>query len=388
MVVLFDGFRASFPANRVQRCVPFGNRCGDMGFSSELGLSASAPKPTPVTLSPDVETAHARLWRGTRVLITGATGIVGSWLCEALLARDAIVVAFVLDHDPVSRLFAESIDRRCHVVHGDLRSFADCMRAINSYEVQVVFHLGAQTIVGTALRDPLECFESNIRGTYNLLEAARRLSSIVKTVVVASSDKAYGDSPVLPYTEDMPLNGRHPYDVSKSCTDLLSLTYAHTYALPVTVARCGNIYGGGDLNWSRIVPGTIRSLLAGEAPVIRSDGGPIRDYIYVKDAVEAYIRLAEAGDREGVAGCAFNFSPQSRHTVFEIVEAIGNAVGIHRAARVLSTAELEIRDQTLDATRARERLGWTAAWSLDEGLSETVDWYRAHLSSKERALPC
>ena len=186
-----------------------------------------------------------------------------------------------------------------------------------------MFHLGAQTIVGTALRDPLECFESNIRGTYNLLEAARRLAPLVKAFVVASSDKAYGDSPVLPYTEDMPLNGKHPYDVSKSCTDLLSTTYHHTYGLPVTIARCGNIYGGGDLNWSRIVPGTIRSLLRGERPVLRSDGGPMRDYIYVKDVVDAYIALAEASDRPDVVGEAFNFSPQSRCTVREIVDAIG-----------------------------------------------------------------
>ena len=298
------------------------------------------------------------------------------------------MVALVLDPDPLSRFYRESIDRRCHIVHGDLRSFDDCMRAINSYEAQIVFHLGAQTIVGTALRDPLECFESNIRGTYNLLEAARRLTSIVKTVVIASSDKAYGDSPILPYTEDMALSGRHPYDVSKSCTDLVSLAYAHTYDLPVTVARCGNIYGGGDLNWSRIVPGTIRSLLAGEAPVLRSDGGPIRDYIYVKDVVAAYLCLAEEIEREGVAGYAFNFSPQSRYTVFDIVAAIGRAVGIDRAPKVLATAEMEIRDQTLDATRARERLGWTAAWSLEDGLRETAAWYRAYLSEGREVSAC
>ena len=330
-----------------------------------------------------------RPWTGRRTLVTGATGIVGSWLCEALAGRGAEVTALVLDDDPASRFYTDGVARSCRIVRGDLRSFDDCMRALNSYENEIVFHLGAQTIVGTALRDPLECFESNVRGTYNLLEAARRLPSLVRGVVVASSDKAYGDSPVLPYTEDMPVNGKHPYDVSKSCTDLLSLSYAHTYGLPVTVARCGNIYGGGDLNWSRIVPGTIRSLFAGESPVLRSDGGPIRDYIYVEDVVEAYIRLGEEIERDDVAGSAFNFSPQSRATVLEIVEAIGRATGIAREPTILATARMEIRDQTLDATRARERLGWTARFSLDEGLRRTVAWYRDYLSARGKiAVPC
>jgi CDP-glucose 4,6-dehydratase len=252
---------------------------------------------------------------------------------------------------------------------------------INAHECEVVFHLGAQTVVGAALRDPLECFESNVRGTYNLLEAARRLQPLVTAFIVASSDKAYGDSAVLPYTEDMPLAGRHPYDVSKSCTDLLAAAYHHTYSLPVTIARCGNIYGGGDLNWSRIVPGTIRSLVREERPVLRSDGGPVRDYIYVKDVVDAYIALAEASGRPDVAGEAFNFSPQSRATVREIVAAIGQVMQVDPNPIVLNTAAMEIRAQTLDASKARERLGWRAAWSLDDGLRETVAWYREHLTA-------
>ena len=324
-------------------------------------------------------------WDGRRALVTGATGIVGSWLCEELVRRGASVVAFVLDDDPQSRFYTAGIYRACSVVRGNLTSVEDCTRAINLHDCDIVFHLGAQTIVGTALRDPLECFESNIRGTYNLLEAARRLQPLVTAFVVASSDKAYGDSAVLPYTEDLPLNGKHPYDVSKSCTDLLSTTYHHTYGLPVTIARCGNIYGGGDLNWSRIVPGTIRSLLRGERPVLRSDGGPVRDYIYVKDVVDAYLALAEATDRPDVAGEAFNFSPQSRSTVREIVDAIGRVMHVEPNPVVLNSAAMEIRDQTLDATKARERLGWRAGWALDDGLRETVAWYRAHLGTPVEA---
>ena len=320
-------------------------------------------------------------WRYRCALVTGATGIVGSWLCEALLSRGATVVAMVLDDDPQSRFYGEGIDRSCRIVRGNLARIEDCTRAINLYEADIVFHLGAQTIVGTALRDPLECFESNVRGTYNLLEAARRLAPLVQAFVVASSDKAYGDSDILPYTEDMPLNGRHPYDVSKSCTDLLAQAYAYTYDLPVTIARCGNIYGGGDLNWSRIVPGTIRSLLAKERPILRSDGGPIRDYIYVKDVVDAYIALAEATPREGVAGNAFNFSPGSRWTVMEIVEAIARVMGVEANPRILATATMEIRDQTLDATKAHSELGWNPHWKLDDGLRETVAWYRNYLAS-------
>ncbi len=320
-------------------------------------------------------------WGGRRVLVTGATGIVGSWLSEALAERGASVVALVLDDDPQSRFYSAGISRSCVVVRGNLADIADCARAINSYECEVVFHLGAQTIVGTALRDPLECFESNVRGTYNLLEASRRLQPLVKAFVVASTDKAYGDAAALPYTEDMPLVGKHPYDVSKSCADLLSAAYHHTYGLPITIARCGNIYGGGDLNWSRIVPGTIRSLLRGERPVLRSDGAPVRDYLYVRDAVDAYIALAEATDRADVAGEAFNFGAQSRATALDMVAAIGHVMQVDPDPVVLNAATMEIRDQTLDAGKARALLGWRAAWDLDDGLRETVAWYRAHLTA-------
>jgi len=319
-------------------------------------------------------------WKERSALVTGATGIVGSWLCEALLERGARVTALVLDDDPQSRFYSEGIYQRCSIVRGNLAAFTDCMHAVNAHEADVVFHLGAQTIVGAALRDPLECFESNIRGTYNLLEAARRLPGLASRIVIASSDKAYGESDVLPYTEEMPLQGRHPYDVSKSCTDLLSHTYANTYDMCVTVARCGNIFGAGDLNWSRIVPGTIRSLHLGERPILRSNGAMIRDYIYVRDVISAYILLAERCTEDGVRGEAFNFSTGNKNTVLEIVEAIGKTMATAVDPVIENSARMEIINQTLDSTKARKRLAWSSQWDLDRGLQETVAWYRAFLS--------
>jgi CDP-glucose 4,6-dehydratase len=324
-------------------------------------------------------------WRGRRVLVTGATGIVGSWLCAELVRRGAHVVAFVLDDDPLTMFYSEGTARRCAIVRGNLQRYEDCARAINGREVEVVFHLGAQTLVGAAVRDPLETFESNVRGTYNLLEAARRAEGLVKAVVVASSDKAYGDSPDLPYLEDMPLAGRHPYDVSKSCTDLLASCYFTTYGLPVTIARCGNIFGGGDLNWSRIVPGTIRSLVLGERPVLRSDGTNVRDYIYVKDIVAAYLALAENAERPGVMGEAFNFSLESGLSVIEIVRTIAELMDAPFDPDIRADARHEIKDQTLSAVKAHTVLGWRPAWTIKRGLQETIDWYCAHLAETRPA---
>ncbi|HEX2864022.1 MAG TPA: NAD-dependent epimerase/dehydratase family protein, partial [Deinococcales bacterium] len=260
--------------------------------------------------------------RGHRVLVTGATGLVGSWVARRLMAQGAQVVAFVRDADPQSEFIRSGDIHRTTVVQGALEDYASLERAVNEHEVDTVLHFGAQTIVGTALRSPLPTFEANIRGTYHLLEACRAHADLVRRVVVASSDKAYGTSDVLPYTEAMPLRGRHPYDVSKSCADLLALAYAETYGLPVAVARCGNIYGGGDLNWSRIVPGTIRSALRGERPVLRSDGRGVRDYVYAADIADAYLLLAERAADEGVRGEAFNFSPQGRVDALTLARTI------------------------------------------------------------------
>lgn len=319
-------------------------------------------------------------WSESRVAVTGATGIVGSWLCRRLIKAGAKLTVLIRDSDSQSEFFRAKLDRHCSIVNGTLDDGISVRRLINGSECDTVFHLGAQTIVGAALRDPLETFESNIRGTYFLLDAIRTIGSTVKATVVASSDKAYGDSPILPYTENMPLNGRHPYDVSKSCTDLLALTYAHTYGMPIVVARCGNIYGGGDLNWSRIVPGTIRSILARETVVLRSNGAPIRDYVFVEDIVDAYLACAESADKDGVRGEAFNFSPETRVSVREIVGAIGQTMGVRVEPIVMDEAVSEIIDQTLDSRKARDRLSWLPAFSLEDGLRRTIPWYKTYLA--------
>jgi len=317
---------------------------------------------------------------GRNVLVTGATGLVGSWLVRRLLKDDARVTALIRDWEPESDLIQSGLVNRCRVVTGRLEDVNDVERALAEHEIDAVFHLGAQTQVTTALRSPLGTFESNIRGTYNLLEACRRLSPQVRTVVIASSDKAYGDADELPYTESMPLKGRHPYDVSKSCTDLITHCYAHTYGVPVAIARCGNIYGGGDLNWARIVPGVIRWAFRGERPILRSDGTFLRDYLYVEDVVEAYLVLGEKLGEPGVVGEAFNFGPERPLTVLEITREILRLLSRTDLEPIIrNEAKAEIRDQYLYSAKARERLGWTPRWSLDDGLTATIAWYRRFL---------
>jgi CDP-glucose 4,6-dehydratase len=321
-------------------------------------------------------------WGGRSVLVTGATGLVGSALVPRLIASGARVTAFVRDWDPQSELIRSGTVASCRVVSGRLESADDVERAIVEQEVDTVFHLGAQTLVETGLRSPLATFESNIRGSYNLFEACRRQRDLVRRIVVASSDKAYGELEGEAYTEEMPPLGRHPYDVSKSCTDLLGRCYAETYSLPLAIARCGNLFGPGDLNWSRIVPGTIRSALTGTAPVIRSDGKFRRDYLHVADAVSAYVLLAERLESPEVTGEAFNFGPARSSTVLEVAEAILRATNRTDLVPVVQNrAKAEIRNQHLDSTKARRVLGWEPARTLEQGLDETIPWYRAHLSA-------
>lgn len=322
-------------------------------------------------------------WSGRRVFVTGATGIIGSWLVKELVARSATVAALVIDADPQTELYRSGDVERVHVVNGRLEDFATVERAIVGFGIDTVLHLGAQAIVEAAQAAPLATLETNVRGTWNVLEVCRQQSDLVKSIVVASSDKAYGKQEELPYREEMALRPTNPYEVSKGCADLIAQSYHSAYGLPVAIARCGNVYGGGDLNWSRIVPGTIRSLYRGELPVLRSDGNYIRDYIYVKDAVAAYLALAEALD--AVSGQAFNFSTESRVPVVEIVERICRLMDAqHVKPVILNTARGEIRNQYLSAAKAARLLHWEALYSLDEGLRETIDWYKQYFLTGER----
>lgn len=302
--------------------------------------------------------------------------MVGSWLTRALVEAGSYVVALVPDWDPQSELLRSGTINSVNVVNGRLEDYEAVERSINGHEVDTVFHLGAQTIVGTADRSPRATFRSNIEGTWNVLDACRLMGGMVERIVVASSDKAYGEQE-LPYVESMPLEGRHPYEVSKSCTDLLTTSYAVTYGLPAAIARCGNIYGGGDLNWSRIIPGTFRSILEGKQPVLRSDGTFVRDYLHVNDVVGAYIALAENVHRNDVVGRGFNFSDESPLSVMQIYTACCEAAGKPGLAPlILNKAQGEIKDQYLDATLARSALNWSAEVKLEDGLSKTFSWYR------------
>jgi len=318
-------------------------------------------------------------WINKNILITGCTGFLGSWLTKILLDKGANITGLVRDWVPESNLIIQDSISKINVVKGDVEDYFLLERILNEYEIEVVFHLAAQAIVGTANRNPKATFETNIRGTWNLLEACRR-SSTVKKTIIASSDKAYGEHSALPYTEELPLRGSHPYDVSKSCADLIASTYYSTYKLPVCISRCGNFYGGGDLNFNRIIPGTIQSVLKNERPIIRSDGKFIRDYLYVIDVVDAYLLLAEKMENKKIHGEAFNFSGDVQLTVIEVVNNILNIMNRKDLEPViLNEAKAEIKNQYLSIAKAKEILGWNPQYNLEEGLKETVEWYRRFL---------
>jgi CDP-glucose 4,6-dehydratase len=321
-------------------------------------------------------------WQDRPVFVTGATGLLGGWLVQELVHQGADVIALVRDSVPRSLLEREGLLDRITTVRGSLEEFSQMHRALCEYSVDTVFHLAAQPLVGVAKLDPMATLESNIRGTWHVLEAARL--SGARRIIVASSDKAYGPSDHLPYRETDPLCGRFPYDVSKSCADLIAGMYATTFSLPVAVVRCANLFGGGDLNFSRLIPDLIRSTLRGERFVIRSDGKFVRDFLYVQDAVSGYLLLAEQmAGLHSLAGEAFNFSLQLRLNVLEIVQATLHLIGRPDLQPVVENkASSEIREQYMDSEKARRVLGWSPRYSLEAGLRETIAWYASFFGSK------
>jgi CDP-glucose 4,6-dehydratase len=312
------------------------------------------------------------------VFVTGAYGLLGSWLVRALVARGERVVVLQRDRAPRSALLLDGVEDALDVVHGDLNEPGLVARTLGEYAIDTVFHLAAQTLVGTANRSPLGTFEANVRGTWTLLEACRLHRA--ERVVVAASDKAYGASATLPYREEQALDPRYPYDVSKAATDMIARSYWHTFGLPVAVTRFANLYGGGDLNRSRLIPETIGAALAGRAPVIRSDGSPQRDFLFVEDAVDAYLRLAEALDSDDARGEAFNAGGGEPHAVRDVVARICAiaGTGVEPDIRGTGTPPGEIDRQYVDATKLRALTGWEPRVGLDDGLRRTVEWYRAH----------
>ncbi len=323
-------------------------------------------------------------WLDRPTFVTGGTGLVGSWLVRRLIDAGADVVCLVRDWVPQSELVRAKLIDQVKVVRGDIRDREIIERVLGEYEINTVIHLAAQTIVTIANRNPLSTFETNIAGTWNLLESCRRSPS-VKQIVVASSDKAYGDQETLPYNESTPLQGQHPYDVSKSAADLIANTYAVSFDLPVAITRCGNFYGGGDLNWNRIIPGTIRSILRGQNPIIRSDGKYIRDYFYVEDGAAAYMLLAEKlAEHPELKGEAFNFSNEIQVTVCEIVERILKLMDSNLKPEILNQVQNEIRHQYLSAEKARRVLNWHPLFSLDEGLKKAIEWYKDFIATESK----
>ena len=314
-------------------------------------------------------------WKGMNVLVTGADGFIGSHIAKALVDKGTNVTTIVRDVKKTSNLDVLNLRNKVNIIHGDLVNFHDCERTINEYDVEFIFHIAAQAIVGPANRSPLSTFESNIKGTWNILEACR-LSKTAKGLIVASSDKAYLQQKKLPYTEESPLNGYYPYDASKACAEILARCYYMTYNIPLAITRNANTYGPADMNMSRIIPDVITTVLRGEQPVIRSDGTPERDYMYVKDAVSAYLTLAENLHRKEIVGQAFNFGTSKPISVIELYSKIIKLMGKSVKPKILGEAKNEIDRQYLAIGKVKKILKWQPKYTIDQGLKETIEWYK------------
>jgi CDP-glucose 4,6-dehydratase len=319
--------------------------------------------------------------------VTGGTGFLGGWLVRALVERESRPVVIIRDNSPQNQIMRTGLLDRIEAVFGSVSDPELLRRTIAEYSVQTIFHLAAQTQVGVAKMDPVGSLEANVRGSWNVLEAARQFSGV--QVIAASSDKAYGDSDCLPYTENLALRGKYPYDVSKTCMDLICTMYAASFSLPVGITRCANLFGGWDQNFDRLIPGVIASTLRGERFVIRSDGQFIRDYLYVEDAVDAYLLLAEClAENPSLRGEAFNFSSGERRTVIDVVHNVLRLLDRSDLEPViLSQVSLEIREQYLLGEKAQRILGWTPRVGFEEGLRRTIDWYRASRTNGSRPAP-
>ncbi|BAZ32832.1 NAD-dependent epimerase/dehydratase [Cylindrospermum sp. NIES-4074] len=319
-----------------------------------------------------------------RVLITGASGFMGSWLTKYLLEQGAIVTTILADWNPNSYFVHSGVIYQVKNIVGSIEDYSLLEKVISDHNINTVFHLAAISVEGLAFEKPRQAFEINIRGTYNILEACRVHSDLVQRVVVASSDKAYGDSPILPYTEDLPTVGKNPYDVSKSCGDMIARSYHNSYGLPVVIGRFGNIYGGGDLNLNRLIPNTIRCLLQNQPPIIRVpiQGSFMRDFLYVQDAVNAYIAMFEGLENPKVHGEAFNFAMGGSWKVLEIVQKIQHLMNREDIEPVvIPQSHGEILHQHVSIEKAQKILGWTPRYSFNEGLRETIEWYTEFLGS-------
>jgi len=320
-----------------------------------------------------------KFWKGKRVLITGYEGFLGSNLTKCLLKLKAEISGLDIVTKRKKTILTRKELRAINIVKGSVEDLALVNRIVKKERIEIVFHLAAEALVGDCLKEPLKGFSTNIKGTWNILESAR-LNKSIKAIIVASSDKAYGSHSNLPYRETAALSGMHPYDVSKSCADLITHAYYHTYRVPVVITRCGNIFGPGDFNFSRIIPDCFRSIVKNKVLAIRSDGKFIRDYVYVDDIVNGYIALAEKMRALKLYGEAFNFSDENPISVLNLVKKVYRISGKKPNHKVLNKAKYEIKKQYLSSRKARKILGWKPKNNLDQALRETFNWYKRNLA--------